>query len=86
MRRNENIDVKTKSNLNKVTKKDNLFLVLWKLHKISQREINPGETTAYKHFDNASEAKRFKKTLHEFNSLKKQMISANSLEEALRIL
>eukprot|EP00347_Sterkiella_histriomuscorum_P017269 403350035 len=66
-----------KNSLAKATKKDHLFVVLWKLHKISQQEINPGETTAYKHFNNASEAKRFKKTLHQLKWVKQNLMNSN---------
>lgn len=57
--------------MKRASRKDNLFLVLWKLNKIAESEVNPGSTTAFKHFNNASEAKRFKNTLHELNQLKK---------------
>ncbi|CDW79267.1 UNKNOWN [Stylonychia lemnae] len=72
--------------LMKNTRKDHLFVVLWKLHKIAQTEINPGQTTAYKHFNNASEAKRFKKSLHQLTQLQRSMLYSSDEQEAIEKL
>jgi hypothetical protein len=55
--------------------KDGLYYVMWKLDRIARNELNKGQTTAFKRCSTASEAKRYRRTLHEFEQLQKKLIS-----------
>ena len=70
----------------KPDKKDDLYYVMWKLNKVAQNEINKGQTTAFKRCANASEAKRFKRTLNELTNLQSNYRNANGIEEAARVI
>jgi hypothetical protein len=52
--------------------KDGLYFVMWKLDRIAKNELNKGQTTAFKRCSTASEAKRYRRTLHEFEQLQKK--------------
>jgi hypothetical protein len=47
---------------------------MWKLDRIARNELNKGQTTAFKRCSTASEAKRYRRTLHEFEQLQKKLI------------
>ena len=55
--------------------KDGLYFVMWKLDRIAKNELNKGKTTAFKRCSTASEAKRYRRTLHEFEQLQKKIIA-----------
>lgn len=59
---------------------------MWKLNKVAQNEINKGQTTAFKRCANASEAKRFKRTLNELTNLQSSYRTAKGFEEAARVI
>ncbi|TNV72900.1 hypothetical protein FGO68_gene10707 [Halteria grandinella] len=54
---------------------------MWRLEKQQKSEMNKGQTTAFKRCSTASEAKRFKRILHEFTLLKERFIKAETLAE-----
>jgi hypothetical protein len=66
--------------------KDSLYYVMWKLDRVARNEINKGFTTAFKRCTNVSEAKRFKRTLHELTQLQNNIRSAQMDHEALNII
>ena len=55
--------------------KDGLYFVMWKLDRLAKNELNKGQTTAFKRCQTASEAKRFRRTLHEFSQLQLKLTS-----------
>ena len=59
---------------------------MWKLNKVAQNELIKGQTTAFKRCANASEAKRFKRTLNELTNLQNNYKNAKGIEEAAKII
>lgn len=59
---------------------------MWKLNKVAQNEMNKGQTTAFKRCANASEAKRFKRTLNELTNLQNKYKNAKGIQEAAKII
>ena len=53
--------------------KDGLYFVMWKLDKLAKNELNKGQTTAFKRCSTMSEAKRYRRSLHEFTQLQNRL-------------
>jgi len=65
-----------------ITQKDGLYFVMWKLERVSKNELNKGQTTAFKRCNTVSEAKRYKRTLHEFTQIQLKIRGAKDQQEA----
>lgn len=70
----------------KKLEKDSLYYVMWRLEKTQRSELNKGQTTAFKRCSTASEAKRFKRILHEFTQLKDRFMQSESIEQGAGLI